>query len=143
MPRPLVHAATCTGLAVVAYALTRRRDVVPSIYATGLFVDADHLVDFSIYKTTKQRRGILPLHGWEHATLGWVLAARSSWHPVVLFAALSYTIHLTLDQIFNYPAQWPGYFLTFRALNGFNRQGFDVQGGQMHHWFELPPWQWL
>lgn len=81
--------------------------------ATGVLPDIDHIIDYSYYRWRGDHRLILPLHGYEFALLGTVLALLAG-HKILGIAVLSYFIHLLADQAENrtHPL---GYSLLFRA----------------------------
>jgi hypothetical protein len=81
--------------------------------ATGVLLDIDHIIDYSYYRWRGDHRLILPLHSYEFAFLGTVVALLAGNH-ILGIAVLSYLIHLLADQSEN-RTHILGYSLLFRA----------------------------
>jgi hypothetical protein len=85
--------------------------------ATGVLPDVDHIIDYSYYRWRGEHRLILPLHAYEFALLGTVIALLES-NNILGWAVLSYFIHLLADQSENRTHKL-GYSLLFRAWHRF------------------------
>ncbi|MEZ4869896.1 MAG: hypothetical protein R3C14_51695 [Caldilineaceae bacterium] len=85
--------------------------------ATGVLPDLDHLIDYSYYYWRGDHRIILPLHGYEYAVCGAIVALRNS-DQILGVAVFSYLVHLLADQAENRTKLW-GYSLSFRLWQRF------------------------
>ncbi len=105
------------------WAATGSPGAVAASVATGVLVDADHVIDFYNFYVRKDRSRLLLLgHGWEYTALGFA-AYLSIWgHPWMLAAVLGHLGHLIADHLWNRPAHLLGYSIVYRASIGFRRQ---------------------
>lgn len=114
---PHKHAIISATVGVIGWWATRKPAAGVAALATGVLPDIDHFIDYSYYRWRKEHRLILPLHGYEFALLGTVLALLKG-NKVLGIAALSYLIHLLADQTEN-RTRILGYSLLFRAWHRF------------------------
>lgn len=114
---------------------------VPLAIATGVFIDADHLIDnFDGRERGVKRHMWRPFHAWEYVVVG-LFAYLALWNnPYFLALWLGYTSHVILDQIMNetHPL---AYFITFRAMKGFKREHLTPHlfRKQIEHRHARPP----
>jgi hypothetical protein len=141
MARPRVHLLV-TALAV---GLLRRRLTGPervAALATGVLVDADHLVDLLLYRCAGRRRWVvLPLHGWEYGAALLLSSRATRWPGPARAAALGLLLHLLLDQATNQPAHPAFYSLLYRLRHRFAADQLRLGGGG--DWVHQRWWQWL
>jgi hypothetical protein len=114
---PHKHVIISTTVGVIGWWRTREPAVGLAALFAGVLPDIDHLVDYSYYRWRGEHRLILPLHGYEFALLGAVIALRAG-DKITSAAVLSYLIHLLADQAENRTHIF-GYSLLFRAWNRF------------------------
>jgi hypothetical protein len=114
---PHKHVLISAAVGVVGWWITGRPAALGAALIAGVLPDIDHLIDYSYYRWRGEHRLILPLHGYEFALLGGVLALRSG-SRITAIAALSYLIHLLADQAENRTRIW-GYAWLFRARHRF------------------------
>lgn len=114
---PHKHAIVSATIGVAGWWTTRKPAAGVAALAAGVLPDVDHLIDYSYYRWRGEHRLILPLHGYEFALLGAVVALRTG-NKILGFAALSYLIHLLADQAENRTRLF-GYSLLFRTWNHF------------------------
>lgn len=138
MAQPRVHLAVAT---VALLALRRRLHWADccALLATGVLVDADHLIDYALYRWSGRRRWVVtPLHGWEYAAALLLAAPRLPWPGVARAAALGLLLHLILDQVTNRPAHPALYSLFFRWRRRFAAErladGQDAAGWMTRSW---------
>lgn len=134
--KPKTHIISSTLLALVFYYFTK--SIIGSIaaFASGVFIDLDHLVDFWLSHPQKpfslkefffpnnymkrNQKAYVPLHSYELAILLWVVVisrgALSA--PWLLGVSLGITLHLILDDIGNNMKTF-SYFLIFRIYKKF------------------------
>ncbi len=142
MPKPRYHAALSIGLAALVVARTRRWRAAIPILVAGVLVDVDHVVDLWVNRRGDRLKWtILPLHAWE-----WVLAllvGRTA-HTNQLAGGLA--AHLALDQL-NHAISHPlFYWITFRAMHGFQvrRPLVDPERyGRGSRWMGQQPSDWF
>lgn len=114
---PHKHAVISAAIGITGWWLTKQPATGVAALAAGVLPDADHLVDYSYYGWRGEHRLILPLHGYEFALLGAVVALRAG-DKILGVAVLSYLIHLLADQAENCTHRC-GYSLLFRAWHRF------------------------
>lgn len=141
MARPRVHLLV-TALAV---GLLRQRLTWPeqaAMLATGVLVDADHLVDYLLFRQAGRRRWlVLPLHGWEYGAALLLSSCAIRWRGLVRAAALGLLLHLLLDQATNQPGHPAIYSLLFRLHHRFAADRLRLGGAG--NWIHQRWWQWL
>jgi hypothetical protein len=142
MARPRSHVA----LAVVVVGAVGRWLGGPGRLAfltTSVLVDADHLVDYALFRRAGRRRWVvLPAHAWELVPL---LLLCGAWRPLRAVgpaAALGLFVHLLTDQVTNRPTEPALYSLLFRLRHRFaaDRLGSDRDAGG---WMRRGWWSWL
>jgi hypothetical protein len=110
---PHKHALISATVGAVGWWATGEPAACVAALITGVLPDIDHIIDYSYYRWRGDHRLILPLHGYEFALLGTVVALLAG-DNVLGIAALSYFIHLLADQSEN-RTRTLGYSLLFRA----------------------------
>jgi hypothetical protein len=110
---PHKHAIISATVGVIGWWATRKPAAGVAALVTGVLPDIDHLIDYSYYRRRGEHRLILPLHGYEFAFLGTVIALLKG-NKLLGIAVLSYLIHLLADQAEN-RTRILGYSLLFRA----------------------------
>jgi hypothetical protein len=114
---PHKHAIISATVGMIGWWATRNPAAGVAALATGVLPDIDHFIDYSYYRWRKEHRLILPLHGYEFAFFGTVMALVRG-NKVLAIATLSYLIHLLADQAEN-RTRVLGYSLLFRAWHRF------------------------
>jgi len=114
---PHKHALISTAIGALGWWATNDIRVGAAAIAAGVLPDMDHIADYSYYRWSGMHRLILPLHGYEYAMLGAIVAQRAK-SSAIAFAALSYLVHLLADQKENQTCPL-GYFVVFRAWHRF------------------------
>ena len=110
---PHKHAIISATVGAVGWWSTGEPAACAAALTTGVLPDVDHIVDYSYYRWQGGHRLILPLHGYEFALLGTVVALLTG-NKILGIAVLSYFIHLLADQAENRTHKL-GYSLLFRA----------------------------
>jgi hypothetical protein len=172
MARPRYH---LLATAPLAWALYRRLGMAAAAgaVASGVLIDADHLVDYLWTRWRQQKSHYFaPLHAWELATAALVLAALA-WQagadgkpraaavqgrrrrparylPVRRARALltglaaGWWLHLVQDVLTNRPEHWGTYTLFFRASRGFARHATGwASHRSFHDWSHRPWYEWF
>lgn len=121
------HVAASAAAAAAAYAVSESAVMAGAALASGILIDADHLIDYvafhrppygvrhllDIYYNGRLTHVLLPLHAWELVIFLALAAAASQWPPLTTGLLIGIGHHVLLDQIFNKP--YPlGYFLSYR-----------------------------
>ncbi len=121
------HVAASAIAAGATYAATQSPAMAAVALLSGIFVDADHLLDFVLmnrppytlrrmmdtYYQGRLTHVFLCLHAWEVVGIVALAAMATNWNPLATGLLIGMGHHLLLDQIFNRP--YPlGYFLTYR-----------------------------
>ena len=124
------HVAASLIASAATYALSQSLTMAAVTLLSGIFIDADHLIDYvvmnrppysirrciNIYYKSRLTHVFLLLHSWELLGILALAAMASHGNPVATGLLIGMGHHLLLDQIFNNP--YPlGYFLTFRLYN--------------------------
>jgi hypothetical protein len=142
MARPRVHLLV-TALAI---GLLGRQFTWPqraTALAAGVLVDADHLVDYGLYRCSGQRRWlILPLHGWEYGAILLTAGGASPWGGLARAAALGLLLHLAVDQATNRPGHPALYSVLYRLRHRFAADCLRFENGD-GSWVHQRWWQWL
>jgi len=115
--QPHKHAMIAAAVGGIGWWQTKAPSALVAALAAGLLPDIDHIVDYAVLHQRGEHRLILPLHGYEFALIGAVIAWRKA-DQILGVAALSYLLHLLADQTEN-RTQWWGYSLFFRAWHRF------------------------
>jgi hypothetical protein len=110
---PHKHALISAAVGAIGWWATGKPAAGVAALTTGVLPDIDHIVDYSYYHWRGEHRLILPLHAYEFAILGTVIALLKS-NKILGIAVLSYLIHLLADQAENRTHKL-GYSLLFRA----------------------------
>jgi hypothetical protein len=114
---PHKHAIISTTAGVIGWWTTGEPAAWLAALAAGVLPDVDHIIDYSYYRWRGEHRLVLPLHGYEFALLGAVIALQKG-NKILAIAVLSYLIHLLADQSEN-RTRILGYSLLFRAWHRF------------------------
>ncbi|MBI1879480.1 MAG: hypothetical protein HYR94_14885 [Chloroflexi bacterium] len=114
---PHKHAIISAIVGVAGWWTTGKPAAGVAAMTTGVLPDIDHIIDYSYYRRRGVHKLILPLHGYEFALLGTVVALRTG-NKILGIAVLSYLIHLLADQSENRTHSL-GYSLLFRAWHRF------------------------
>ena len=110
------------GLGVVVWAVTDEPRAIPFAIITGVFTDADHLLDYVEPRDGHFLRYMTrPLHAWEFALVGLGIMLGFWYHPLFLAAVVGYASHLLVDQIGN-QSHPLAYFVLYRASKRFRRR---------------------
>lgn len=110
---PHKHALISATVGLIGWWTTGKPAACVAALTTGVLPDVDHLIDYSYYRWRGEHRLILPLHGYEFALLGTIVALLEG-NKILGIAVLSYFIHLLADQSENRTRKL-GYALLFRA----------------------------
>ena len=110
---PHKHAIISAAVGAAGWWATGEPAAGVAALATGVLPDIDHLIDYLYYRWRGDHRLILPLHGYEFALAGAVVALRDG-NKILGVAIISYLIHLWADQFENQTHRL-GYSLLFRA----------------------------
>jgi hypothetical protein len=121
---PHKHALLSAAVGAIGWWTTGEPAACVAALATGVLPDIDHIVDYSYYHWQGVHRLILPLHGYEFALLGTVIALRAN-NKVLGIAVCAYFAHLVADQLENHTHIW-GYSLLFRAWNRFRVEAIST-----------------
>lgn len=124
------HVAASSIVSAGTYVLSDSATMAAVTLFSGIFMDADHLIDyifmhrppynighfFETYSKNKQTHVLLMLHSWELIVILAIIAMASNWEPFSTGLLIGMGHHMVLDQIFNhaYPLS---YFLTFRIFS--------------------------
>lgn len=114
---PHKHLAISAAFGAAAWWQTQSPWAMGVAVAAGVLPDLDHAVDYAYYYWKRNHRLILPLHGYEYAAIGGLLAFTQK-EPLLGIAATSYLIHLMADQAENQTKRL-GYSLLYRASKNF------------------------
>ncbi len=114
---PHKHVAISTVIGAACWWGTGEPTAGAAALIAGVMPDVDHIVDYGYYYWKREHRLILPLHGYEYAILGAVIALFTG-NTNLYVAVFSYLIHLLADQREN-GTRILGYFLIFRAWHRF------------------------
>ena len=133
LPRGHVIASGIVGLCVWAYFKSIGCAAVS--FASGVLLDADHLIDYyashgftfkfkdiyAVCRDVKLKRLFLVLHSYELLTLFWIAIFAFGLSNIWKALAIGWTQHILLDQFTN-PINPPGYFITYRLIQGFKKE---------------------
>jgi hypothetical protein len=114
---PDKHAIISAAVGIAGWWATGEPAACVAALTAGVLPDIDHICDYSYYRWRGEHRLILPLHGYEFALFGALLALIKG-NKILGTAVLSYLIHLLADQSENRTQKW-GYSLLFRAWHHF------------------------
>ena len=111
---------------------------------SGIFIDMDHLLDYfvnyginfdfrkfySACSEVRFKRLFLLLHSYEFLLIMWVLIYAMKLGLVWKGAAIGFTQHIVLDQLFNSrsDAKKLKYFFLYRLMKGFRRDAIRNDG---------------
>ena len=124
------HVAASIIVSAGTYVLSDSATMAAVTLFSGIFIDADHLIDYAVmsrppysirrlfetYYNKKMSHVLVILHSWELIGILALIAIASNWEPISTGLLIGMGHHMLLDQIFNHP--YPlGYFLTFRIFS--------------------------
>jgi len=122
------HVAASIIVSAVTYALSDSAVIATVALVSGIFIDADHLIDYIVLhrppysikdffdryaNASRLTHALLVLHSWDLLGLWALIVIASDWEPAATGLLIGIGHHLLLDQIFNHPYPF-GYFLSFR-----------------------------
>lgn len=132
--RVLGHTAISVIIGGISYNHTRSLSGFLWVLTAGILIDMDHYIDYirnrgfsfnikKVHNTCRYgylnfKKITLILHSYELLILLWVSIFIFGLNSIWKYAAIGFTAHLFLDQIFN-PVRPFGYFLAFRIANNF------------------------
>lgn len=120
---PLGHTIASIGIGAGVWGATGTPLAVPAAAATGVLIDADHVLDYFNYFARNDRRHVyLLFHGWEFSLVALAAVIGIWYHPVLLAAVLGHLGHLVGDQLHNKPIHPMAYSFIYRASVGFSRE---------------------
>jgi len=151
----LVHLGFCLFSGLILYFLFGSFWFFPFCLLLGFLIDADHLVDYfycffnlpnkenirknlfnfsfhiqnffaPCYYVLKNRKVLVPLHGWEYLPIFWLAlrALGQKWGIVGLeWSVLAYFFHLCWDQHTS-AGNFFSYFFLYRLKNDFSYQAY-------------------
>jgi hypothetical protein len=139
--RPIPHVVTSGIVSALVWIWFKSFGCAAVSFITGVFIDLDHLVDYySAHRFTFSikriycaclrvnfRKLYLLLHSYELVAILWAAICLFSLSNIWKAAAIGLTQHLIFDQISN-PINTFGYFLTYRIINGFDRDRIIKDG---------------
>lgn len=112
---------------------------IPVALLSGFFIDADHLIDYAIYKKFQgfnlseflsgkffdySGKVYVLFHAFEYVFIFFILGFLFSNLSWLFFSfGLSLLFHLLYDTLYNKPI-WPTYFLFFRICKRFDHKTF-------------------
>ena len=128
------HAVISLAGAGILYKLTDSFGVFLWVLIMGVFIDIDHYVDYirengvslnpkKVYSACEEghiyfKKLMLFFHSYELMLILWLAIFMLDLGAVWKYAALSFSLHLLLDQMAN-PVVPFAYFFSFRAANSF------------------------
>ena len=125
--RPQSHGLLAGALGAGVYGMTGSWQCGVATVVLGVAPDVDHLLDwYNWFVRRRTHRVFYLLHAWEYLGLSLVVAALTSWAPLVMCAALGYASHIVSDYLVH-DRNAASYFLMYRAWHGFRRN-------------KIPPW---
>lgn len=140
------HAAASIIVSAAAYAVSDSAAMAAVTLASGIFMDADHLIDylvfyrppygiqhfFDTYYQNRLTHVFLLLHAWELIGILALAAVAFDGGPVATGLLIGMGHHLLLDQIFNEPRPL-GYFLTYRLFARFSYERCFYRAAETLH----------
>ena len=116
---PQGHAVISAGIGALVWYLTRSVAGAVTALAVGVFMDADHVLDYLWIWRGRTDQLWVPLHSYELAVPMVIATWLSNWSPLLLAATLAHLGHLVTDQLSNSLSNPLVYFLTYRAWHKF------------------------
>jgi hypothetical protein len=130
---PKYHIAASTVISGILYAVFNSWAMSASSFVTGILIDIDHIVDYSIahglridikdffkfFYEERYRRITLILHGWEWLLILVIAAWLVDWNLWVTGALIGWSQHMFFDKIYNI-SNFSSYSLLWRFYRGFN-----------------------
>jgi len=137
--KPSKHVIASLLVSALVWWWLRSSAAALACFLAGVFIDLDHIVDFSynfqhqlrirrfftVFEFDVLENIFVFLHSWEFA-LVWlvlILSLPEARQPVVLGLFVGFVTHLSLDNLFNRHGRW-AYFLLYRLRHGFAAKYF-------------------
>ncbi|MDD5482552.1 MAG: hypothetical protein PHP98_02700 [Kiritimatiellae bacterium] len=131
------HVVISLCVSALVWVVFRSFTAAAACFATGVFLDIDHLIDYAInYGGRIRIRHLFKafeyeafenifvfLHSWEFVVIYLALLWLVDWQPVAIGAGIGLLVHLLLDHFFNDHSRL-AYFLSYRMLHGFSGKHF-------------------
>lgn len=124
----LIHFFVTLLIATIVYLKWRNWKLVVWVFAVGIFLDTDHIIDcylatggLNIFNTSYfqiSQKAYVFLHSWELLIPWWIYIIYSKKFDLGLAVTLVFIGHLLVDQ-FSYSTHLLTYFLSYRIINGF------------------------
>ncbi len=132
---PLGHVIASGFISALVWVFFKSFGCAVVSFLSGILIDSDHIIDYyanhgftfkikTMYYACvdiKLKKVYIILHSYELIALLWVLICLFSLSNIWKAFAIGLTQHLIIDQVTN-PIKKPGYFLTYRIINGFKRE---------------------
>lgn len=131
------HIAISIGVSALVWAIFRSSTAALACFLTGVFLDIDHLIDYTLnyglrfrvkhffkafeYETFENI--FVFLHSWEFIVIYLALLWLVDWKPVATGAVIGILVHLLLDHLFNDHSKF-AYFLSYRLFHRFSGKHF-------------------
>jgi len=126
----LIHFFVTFAIAIFVYWKYKKISLVIVVFAIGIFLDLDHLIDLYIsggnlsqitqglYFSASGKVYVL-FHSWELLIPWWIYILYSRKYDLGWTVTLAFVAHILIDQ-FSYQTYPTTYFLTSRIINKFN-----------------------
>lgn len=145
MPKPRYHMLASAAVAQVLANGSHESSRWFASLLGGFFIDVDHVVDYVIRRVWPSRRIlVLPIHSWEFAT-GLGLLAVFRRRPWLTTLAVSFAVHLLMDQFSSSTGHPLRYLLGYRLARGFDARLFSSEPRE-DDWIKAPIhriWRWF
>ena len=151
---PKYHIAASTIISGILYSLFNSWAMSAASFVTGILIDIDHIVDYSIahglridikdffkfFYEERYRRITLIFHGWEWLLILVLAAWQTDWNLWVTGALIGWGQHMFFDKIFNI-SNFRSYSLLWRWHRDFNSDNILLRnrrrsGKDDHHKFQ-------
>jgi hypothetical protein len=138
--KPQGHAIASGIISLIVWYAFRSFPAAVASFLTGTLIDLDHYIDFfanhhftlslkKVYEASEASdftKLYLVCHSYEMVIILWALIAVFSLGAVWKGIAIGLTQHMILDQLTN-PMTFSGYFLIYRAVNGFKKECAQIE----------------
>ena len=135
--RPIQHIAVSIVVSALVWAFYRDTTAAIACFLAGVFIDLDHLIDYTVnfglrfrvkhflkaFKYEAFENIFLFLHSWEFIVIYFALLWLIDWKPVAVGAGIGMLVHLLLDHFFNKHSRF-AYFLSYRLFHRFSAKHF-------------------
>lgn len=137
------HVVTSFAAAFCAYVVFRSLAAAGGILVGGVLIDIDHFLDYFLHRGMRldirelchlSYNNLFPklfliLHSYELLVLTWAAYLLGIRNYFFLGCAIGFTIHIFLDQVFNYSRPL-SYFFTYRLIKGFEAEHIHSPGAK-------------